>query len=121
MPEDHACRGMLDDRVRKLLATCGSSLVTLGDIVKAIQDAGRGKRWAWVDKWVEEEGPKWVNDMDTVIFDFPADNLPGVRSLEFTQHVWRCQPSDFWYQEWSGRCYVRMWWDPSRVRGRETM
>lgn len=119
MPEGHACRGTLDERVRMLLATCDCRLVTLDDIVEAICDAGKGKQWTWVDRWINEEGPKYVNDMDTVVFDFPADTLPRARSLEFTQHVWRCQPSVFEYQEWSGRCFVRMWWDPRRVIGKE--
>lgn len=108
------CRGTLDQRVMMLLATCGCVLVELNDIVQAIREASRGKRWAWVDKWVNEEGPKYVNDMDTVVFDFPSVDLTGEKSLEFTQGVWRCQPSVFEYQVWSGRCFVRMWWDRSR-------
>ena len=44
-----------------------------------------------MEKWLEEEGSKWVNDMHTVVFEFPSGNLAGEKSLEFTQMVWRCQ------------------------------
>jgi hypothetical protein len=111
---EKACRGNLDQDVMMLLASGGCVLVELDDIVQAIREAGRGKRWAWVDKWVNEEGPKYVNDMDTVFFDFPSVNLTREKSLEFTQGVWRCKPSVFEYQVWSSRCFVRMWWDRSR-------
>jgi hypothetical protein len=116
MPDgpEKECRGTLDKRAMKLLATCGCRLVKPDDITQAIHDAGQGKGWAWVDKWVNEEGPKWVNDIDTVVFDFPSGDLTGVKSLEFTQWVWRLQPSVFQYQMWSGRCFVRMWWDRCR-------
>ncbi|QEH39088.1 hypothetical protein OJF2_77000 [Aquisphaera giovannonii] len=116
MPEGpkKECRGTLDERVMMLLATCGCRLVEREDILQSIRAAGRGKRWTWVEKWVDEEGPRWVNDMDTVVFEFPSEGLTGERSLAFTQMVWRCQPRDFWYQVWGGRCFVRMWWDRNR-------
>ncbi len=113
------CRGTLDETMGWLLATCGGRLVKLDNITQAIREAGQGKGWAWVDKWVNEEGPKWVNEMDTVVFDFPSGDLPGIKSLEFTQLVWRLQPTSFEYQVWSGRCFVRMWWDRNRVRGKD--
>jgi hypothetical protein len=109
------CRGTLDERVMLLLAICGCRLVDLEEIIQAIRDAGRGKRWTWVGKWIEEEGPKWVNDMDTVVFDFASGDLSGEKSLEFAQMVWRCQSSEFSYQVWGGRCFVRMRWDRSRL------
>src|SRR5262245_4071265 len=109
------CRGTLDERVMQLRAICGGRLVELEDIILAIRDAGRGKRWTWVEKWIEEEGSKWVNDMDTVVFEFASEDLRREKSLEFTQMMWRCQPSDFWYQVWGGRCFVRMRWDRSRL------
>jgi hypothetical protein len=114
MPEEpeNACRGILDQRVAKLLAACGCRLVKLEDLIQSIHDAGRGKRIPWLEKWVNEEGPEWVNDMDTFTFDFPAGGVTGQTSLEFTQGVWMLQPSVFEYQVWSGRCFVRMWWDP---------
>ncbi len=110
------CRASLDQRVMALLATCECRLVKLDDMIQAIRDAGRGKGWTWVEKWVSEEGSKYINDMDTVVFDFPSGNLTGVKSLEFTQGVWMLQPSVFEYQIWSGRCFVRMWWDRSRSK-----
>jgi hypothetical protein len=112
------CRGTLDQRAMMLLATCGCRLVTLEDISQSIRDAGRGKRWTWVEKWVNEEGPTWVNDMDTVVFEFPSGDLTGEKSLAFTQRVWMLQPSVFEYQVWSGRCFVRMWWDRNRFQNR---
>jgi hypothetical protein len=121
MPDDHSCRGTLDERVKNLLATCGCRLASLDDIAHAIGEAGRGKRWTWVNTWVEEEGPKWVNDMDTVVFEFPSGDLAAEKSLEFTQMVWRCQPRGFWFQVWGGRCFVRMAWEPGRVRGKERL
>lgn len=119
MSEGQVCRGTHDERVKMLLTTCGCRLASLDEIVHAIREAGRGKGWAWVDKWVDEEGPKWVNDRDTVVFEYPSGNLTAEKSLEFTQMVWRCQPTDFWFQARAARCFVRMWWDPSRVRGAE--
>src|SRR3954466_11685084 len=97
-----------------LLASHDCRLVESDEITRAIRDAGRGKRWAWVDKWVTEEGPKWVNDMDTVVFVFPSGDLTTEKCLEFTQMVWRLQPCVFEYQVWGGRCFVRAWWDRHR-------
>ena len=94
--------------------------MTVDEIHQAIREAGRGKRWAWVDKWLNEEGPEWVNDMDTVVFDFPSEGLAGEKSLEFTQMVWRLQPRRFEYQVWSGRCFVRMWWDRNRIKNKNS-
>ena len=122
MPDgpEKECRGILDERLGWLMATCGGRLVTVDEIVQAIREAARGKRWTWVENWVAEEGPKYVNDMDTLVFDFPPADLARVKSLEFTQMVWRLQPSVFEYQEWSGRCFVRMWWDRNRFRSKTT-
>jgi hypothetical protein len=119
MSEDQVCRGTHDERVKILLATCGCRLASLDEIVHAVREACRGKGWTWVDKWVEDEGPKWVNDRDTVVFEYPSGKVTGEKSLEFTQMVWRCQPTDFWFQVWSDRCFVRMWWDRNRALGKE--
>ena len=118
MPHDPPCRGTHDSRVKMLLATCGSRcrLASLDDLVRAIRETakGKGKNWSWIDQWAEDEGRLWVNDMNTVVFEFPSTDLTGERCLEFTQMIWRCQPRDFWYQVWGDRCFVRLWWDPNR-------
>ncbi|WP_422929136.1 hypothetical protein [Singulisphaera sp. PoT] len=98
-----------------LLRVCGCRLVTMDEVVEAVREAGRGKRWTWIDTWIREHGSDYANDRDTVLFEFPTHNLTGPGSLEFTQYVWRCQPSTFEYEVWSGRCFVRMWWDPNRI------
>ena len=56
----------------------------------------------------------WVNDMETLFFEPPLENLTGSQSLNFTQQVWMLQPSVFEYQVWAGRAFVRMWWDRNR-------
>lgn len=122
MLDNQECRGTLDGGVKTLLATCGRRcrLAGLDDIACAIREANRGKEKAWIEQWLGEEGPKWVNNMDTVVFEFPLEDMAGEKALQFTQMVWRCQPRDFWFQVWGSRCFVRLWWDPARVLGETT-
>lgn len=109
------CRGTHDERVKRLLADFGCRLVELEDIVQAIHQQRHRQRWTWKEKWIAEEGPKYVNDLHTVVFEFPSGDVPGPKCLEFAQLVWMLQPSVFEYQTWSGRSFVRIWWDPDRM------
>lgn len=111
MPEEPnaPCRGTHDERVKNLLAAFGCRLVGLEEIVQAIHQQRRRQRWTWIEKWVAEEGPLYVNDMHSVVFEFPVGNVAGPKCLEFTQIVWMLQPSVFEYQTWSGRSFVRIW------------
>ena len=110
------CLGAEISQIRKLLESFKCRLAqasALEDIIRGIA-MDRGEDWAWVDRWFKEEAPRWVNDMETVFFETPLENLSGAESLNFTQHVWMLQPSVFEYQVWDGRAFVRMWWDPKR-------
>jgi hypothetical protein len=114
-PEIH-CLGTAIEQVRKFLKAFGCRLVetsVMEEIIRGIAKA-RGEDWPWVEKWFREEGPRWVNDMETLFFEPPLENLTGSQSLEFTQQVWMLQPSIFEYQVWGDRAFVRMWWDRSR-------
>jgi len=91
----------------------GCRLVNADEIestIRAIAQA-RGEIWPWVEKWVAEEGPRWVNDLSTIVFEVPLANLEGRNALHFTQQIWMLHPSLFEYQTWNDRGYVRIFWD----------
>ena len=110
------CLGTEIQQVKKFLKEFACRLVEANDIEEAIRGiaAARGEGWTWVARYVEEEGTRWVNDLETLVFEVPLENLTGSQSLNFTQHVWMLQPSIFAYQNWGGRGFVRMWWDRTR-------
>jgi hypothetical protein len=115
VPEE-PCLGTALQQVTRFLKTFGCSLIGRDDIEGRIRAIARdrGEDWPWVDKWVKEEGPEWVNDMETLVFEVPLENLTGSDSLNFTHQVWMLQPSLFGYQSWGDRAFVRMWWNRDR-------
>lgn len=106
------------ESVRKFLDRCGGRAVGMEAVLRAMERQSRSRGedwpWPWVAGWVEEQGPRWVNDDATLAFEIPLDKLSGPRSLDFTQQVWMLQPSLFEYMVWGDRSFVRMWWDRSR-------
>jgi hypothetical protein len=63
-----------------------------------------------------EEAHKWINDMETVAFDFRRDNLAGgMMSLSFAQELLKLNPSQFEYFDIGGWVYVRMRWDRNSI------
>jgi hypothetical protein len=112
----HDCLGTAIGQVQKFLKDFAGRMAETSAIEETIRGIARarGEDWSWVTKWVEEEGPRWVNDMETLVFEVPLENLTGSQSLNFTQGVWMLQPSIFEYQVWDDRGFVRMWWDRSK-------
>jgi hypothetical protein len=118
MPEEPEknCLGIAIDQIRDFLNAFDCRMAeasALEGIIRGIAKA-RGEAWPWVDQWFREEAHRWVNDMETVFFEISLEKLTGSHSLSFTQHVWMLQPSVFEYQVWSGRAFVRMWWNRKR-------
>jgi hypothetical protein len=110
------CIGTVDTQVRKFLREFACRLTEVDAIEQEIRKVAsvRGENCPWVAKWVAKEGPQWVNDMETLVFNVPLETLAGSRSLHFTQQVWMLQPTSFGYQVWGDRGFVRVWWDRSR-------
>ncbi len=110
------CIGTLDPQVRKFLKEFACRLTGADVIEQEIRKvaSARGENWPWVAKWAAKEGPRWVNDMETVVFEVPLETLAGSRALNFTQQVWMLQPSSFGYVVWGDRGFVRVWWDRSK-------
>src|SRR5262245_25121467 len=88
----------------------------MDDLMQAIRDEERRRKaaWSWIDKFLEEEAPGWINDQDTLVIAVPLANLAGDRCLRFTQQVWTLQIGRFEYTVWGGQGFVRMWWDSER-------
>jgi hypothetical protein len=110
------CLGTAIDQIRNFLKGFDCRMAearALEGIIRGIAKA-RGESWPWVDRWIKEEAPRWINDMETVVFEIPLEKLMGSQSLSFTQHVWMLQPSAFEYQVSDGRVFVRMWWNRKR-------
>src|SRR5262245_29529499 len=120
MPEmsENDCIGTANAQIRSFLKEFGCRRVEcsyMEAIIRGIAKA-RGEDWLWIEKWFKEQGPRWVNDMDTLFFEHSLENLTGAQSLHFAQVVWMLEPSDFEYQIWGGHAFVRMWWDRDRPR-----
>jgi hypothetical protein len=108
MPKEDPCYGTLDSQVRDFLARYGCRLIDLPEIVERIDRRRAGRDWPGMDKWIAEAGPSWVNDMETLVFEVPVENLAGRNSLDFTQRVWMLQPSLFEYMVEEGQGIVRV-------------
>jgi hypothetical protein len=110
------CIGTLDPQVRKFLKEFACRLTGADPIEQEIRKVAstRGENWPWVAKWAAKEGPQWVNDMETLVFEVPLETLAGSQALNFTQQVWMLQPTRFEYQTWGDRGFVRVWWDRSK-------
>jgi hypothetical protein len=111
-----SCIGTGYPQVRKFLKDFACRLTGADAIEETIRKiaSARGEDWPWVARWAAEEGPRWVNDAETLVFEVPLETLAGARALNFTQEVWMLQPSLFEYQAWGDRGFVRAWWDRSR-------
>ena len=58
------------------------------------------------------EAAKWINDMQTVVFDFRRENLAGgMMSLCFARDLLKLMPDEFEYFDIGDRMYVRIWWE----------
>jgi hypothetical protein len=114
-PENRSI-GTTIDPVRTFLKRFHGRLAGIDAIEKTIRGIARsrGEDWPWVAKWIAEEGPRWSNDMETLVFEIGLEDLIGSTALNFTQDVWMLCPSLFEYQVWGGRAFVRMWWDRSQ-------
>lgn len=110
------CLATAVPQVRKFLEEFHCRLTRADAIEETIRKiaSARGEDWPWVAKWAAKEGPQWVNDMQTLVFEVALETLAGSQALNFTQQVWMLQPSSFGYQVWGDRGYVRVWWDTSR-------
>ncbi len=110
------CIGTLDPQVRKFLKEFACWLTGADVIEQEIRKvaSARGENWPWVTKWAAKEGPRWVNDIETLVFEVPLETLAGSQALNFTQQVWMLQPSSFGYVVWGDRGFVRVWWDRSK-------
>ncbi len=115
-PSKKHCLGTAVQQVKKFLKSYGCRLVEAEDIVKRIRDVARnrGEEWPWVARWAAEAQSKWINNMETLVFEVPLDNLTGSTSQNFAQDKWMLQPSVFAYQTSGEPGFVRMWWDPLR-------
>jgi hypothetical protein len=102
--------------VKEFIEAFGCRIVEQADLMQAIRDEERRRKaaWTWIDKFLAEEAPQWINDQDTLVMEVSVANLAGEQCLNFTQQVWMLKPSLFAYMIWSGRGFVRMWWDPER-------
>ncbi len=109
------CLGTHVQQVKKFLSY-GCRLVAAEDILERIRDVARnrGEKWPWVARWAAEAQSEWINNMETLVFEVPLDNLTGSTSLNFAQDMWMLQPSVFAYVVWGDRGFVRMWRDRSR-------
>jgi hypothetical protein len=115
-PAKKHCLGTAIHQVKKFLKSYGCRLVEAEDIVDRRRDVAmhRGEDWAWVDRWAAEAPSKWINNMETLVFEVPLGNLTGSKSLNFAQDMWMLQPNLFAYMVSGDRGFVRMWWDPLR-------
>ena len=88
--------------MKKLIEDFGCRIVEKDDLMQAIRDEERRRKaaWSWIDKFLEEETPGWINDQDTLVIEVPLTNLAGDRCLHFTQQVWGLQVSRFEYTVW---------------------
>lgn len=93
--------------IKRFLKTFDGRLVEYPDFAEEV----RLKNIPSLSKWMDEVGPKWVNDPSTLVFHVPLEILSGVRSLYFAQEVWMARPSLFEYFALEDRGFVRMWWD----------
>jgi hypothetical protein len=118
MPDDPEELRICDHhpRVRKFIEDFGCRIAERADLMQAIRDEERRRKaaWTWIDRLLEEEAPRWINDQDTLVMEVSVANLAGEQCLNFTQQVSMFQPSQFEYMVWGGRGFVRMWWDPEQ-------
>jgi hypothetical protein len=99
-PSKKQCLGTTVQQVKKFVKSYGCRLVEAEDILDRIR--------------ATEAQSKWFNNMETLVFELPLDNLTGSKSLNFAQDMWMLQPSVFAYRVSGDRGFVRMWWDPLR-------
>ncbi len=116
------CLGNTVEQVESLVESVHGRLSDVAEIVKRLQSerldsvpmSNDEDPWKWVT--FVQIAEKWVNDMQTVIFDFRRDNLAGGHhALSFARDLLRLSPDRFEYFEIIERIYARMWWERKRA------
>jgi hypothetical protein len=83
--------------VPKFLASVGGRPLDISQIAERIEEARRRRDWSGMATWVKQEGARWTNNANTLVFEVSLDRLSGAACLLFTQNVWMLQPSLFEY------------------------
>jgi hypothetical protein len=120
------CLGNTSKRIEEFIFFVRGSLIDGTEIEQRekLEDPYRRKWWAHSDlSWVHfaKSAQDWVNDLQTVVFNFGYQNIYSENPLVFAQKLLDLNPSEFECAMFDDRVYARMWWDRnsaaySRVR-----